>query len=379
VAPLALLTVTVVENGGAYAVTATTSGNWNLWTPLPAGRAALAAATGSNGLIYTIGGTTGATDQATPLTTVTAFNPFTLTYTAKANLPTARYKLAVAASASGLIYAVGGYDSSGVSLLGAAEVYSVANNSWTALPNMPTRRANLAAAFGGNGKLYAIGGTSISGPAVGIVEVYDPGANVWTGAAALGTPRDALVVATSKNGMIYAIGGLDSSGAASAAVEVYSPAADTWAPMAPMPAARSRAAAVTGPDGLIYVLGGVDSGSKPVSTVFVYNPQTNTWATMSSGDPSGPRSGHGGPPVQFPGGRPIRDGTMILRFRHWIPYWPSTECGFCRSTDRNGNMPLIFALGHFALYGAPRAAWRGPVKAAGAQLVVLGRFFSSCL
>jgi N-acetylneuraminic acid mutarotase len=75
---------------------------------------------------------------------------------------------------NGLIYAIGGADSS---FLNTVEVYNPASNSWSTAAPMPTARYDLAAADI-NGLVYAIGGYNNS--SLNAVEQYSPPVTVYT-------------------------------------------------------------------------------------------------------------------------------------------------------------------------------------------------------
>ena len=101
-------------------------------------------------------------------------------------MPTARMKLAVAASGTKL-FAVGGW---GGTSLGTLEIYESATDSWSAAAPMPTARGSLAAAIVGN-TLFALGGSD--GPPdynpLDVVEAYDIEGGSWSAAEPMGTPR----------------------------------------------------------------------------------------------------------------------------------------------------------------------------------------------
>src|SRR5437867_2799245 len=78
-----------------------------------------------------------------------------LSWTAKADMPTARHVFA-SGVLNGNIYAAGGYN--GVALA-TVEAYDPATDAWTTKTLMPTARYGLAAGVVA-GKLYAIGGQS---------------------------------------------------------------------------------------------------------------------------------------------------------------------------------------------------------------------------
>ena len=82
------------------------------------------------------------------------YDPVTDTWSTKANMPTGRHGLA-AVPIFGLLYAVGGQNSQGLSK--KLEVYDPVTDDWSTLDDMSTARRWLAAAAI-DGKIYAAGG-----------------------------------------------------------------------------------------------------------------------------------------------------------------------------------------------------------------------------
>jgi N-acetylneuraminic acid mutarotase len=183
-----------------------------------------------------------------------------------------------AAALGGKIYAMGGDTSTVQPALATNQLaaFDPGTQMWTTLAPMLVKRTLLGAATAG-GLLYAIGGSD-NNTAFASMERYDPGANVWTMGASMSVPRQGLVAGT-VNGLIYAAGGAGTGMAPVATLEAYNPASDTWTPRAPMPTPRSF---VTGGvvDGILYVVGG-SNGTLPVPTVEAYDPATNTWTTRA--------------------------------------------------------------------------------------------------
>ncbi len=99
-------------------------------------------------------------DPSFPVNTVEAYDPVTNTWSTKAPLPTARNNHA-AEVVNGILYVIGGYDSSGL-LLSTVESYDPVTNTWAPKTSMPTARAYFRAANGG-GTIYAIGGEGVTG------------------------------------------------------------------------------------------------------------------------------------------------------------------------------------------------------------------------
>jgi Putative Ig domain/Galactose oxidase, central domain/Bacterial Ig-like domain/Kelch motif len=244
---------------------------WGQVSGLPIGRTALAATTGTNGLIYAIGGLDGST--LTISSEVDAFNPMTNAWMVVASLPTPRYGLAAATGADGTIYAIGGYANGGV-WSNEVDAYNPTTNTWTVEASLPIARFGLAA-VSLNGLIYAIGGSDFSGA----VDAYNPATNTWTVEASLPDPRNDLAAVAGSDGMIYAIGGQDQSGL-TGEVDVYNPTSNTWTTIASLPAARSGLAAAVDSNGTIYAMGGY-IGSGFSSEVDAYNAGTG-WTVVGS-------------------------------------------------------------------------------------------------
>jgi N-acetylneuraminic acid mutarotase len=193
--------------------------SWTTRASMPTARDSLAAAFGADGNLYVFGGETGGQGTGPYLSTVEAYNPASNTWSTRASMPTARDFLAAAPGSDGLIYVVGGFNGSDLSTV---EAYNPATNSWTTKASMPTARGGLAATTASDGQLYAVGGFQGSGFA-GTLEAYDPATNTWTTKASMPTPREELVLAAASDGRLYAYGGAN-GGSFLATNEAYLPA-----------------------------------------------------------------------------------------------------------------------------------------------------------
>jgi N-acetylneuraminic acid mutarotase len=221
---------------------------WSKGKPMPDGRYALAAVTGTDGRIYTIGGAMecfggsgfdrtidriGREAQPTQhlmqvpgppaqtpsgncegMQTVRAFDPRTNTWTTLAPLHVGRILPAAAVGSDGRIYVFGG-DSSPAS---SFEVYDPTQNRWTEPQRLPHKRINgFAAATAGDGRIEIIGGCKVthltqSGFSFycgdpNPVDAYDPRTNTWTKLGLTLNARQALAAATGPDGQVYAVGG----------------------------------------------------------------------------------------------------------------------------------------------------------------------------
>lgn len=157
-----------------------------------------------------------------------------------------------------------------------------ASSDWKILDDMPTARYGFGLVEH-NGLLYAIGGYNASG--VKSVEVYDPETNMWQTRASMPTGRGFLVVAKANN-KIYAIGGITGGDLNNITYlysnEEYDPITNQWSTKAPFPLNVPPFNNVFGNqfitgatiDNKIYIAGGNAGPSIPT---FMYDPITDTW------------------------------------------------------------------------------------------------------
>lgn len=257
------------------------------WRPrafIPTGRYFLGAAAGTNGQIYAIGGQSTTAAQITYLATNEAFDPVTNTWRARANLPTARGALAVAAAPNGKIYALGGQTTTDYT--NVVEEYDPTTDRWATKSPLSQIRTAPAAVAAGNGTIYLAGGGAHHSSGLADLDEYDPATDTWRSRSPMPTGRQYLALAAATNGKLYAIGGLVFSPPSVTPVQIrpvnnveeYDPATDAWTVKAPLPAARWSIGAVGAHNGKIYVVGGQTRSS----TVYDYDPATDTWATAPS-------------------------------------------------------------------------------------------------
>jgi N-acetylneuraminic acid mutarotase len=312
------------------------------------GRAYFGAATGADGRVYVVGGSS-APCGAKYLDLTQAYNPQTNAWADLAAMPTPRELLAVTAGSDGRIYAIGGQSATSETL-NTVEAYTPATNSWATLAPMPTRRHSLAAVTGPGGLIYAFGGYISAGQSVSTVEVYDPQANSWTTVAPMPTARDSLAGAVSR-GRIFALGGLYAAAAGDGtAVEAYTPASNTWQAVAPMAHARGKFAAATGHDGKIYAISEDPFYTTPTSTqgsVEVYDPIANSWSDTT--------------PLASPrwalAAATLSDGRILAIGGETSDYYCAQPSTVVEGYDPNANSWSPLA----SLPGTPQAATPGPV------------------
>jgi N-acetylneuraminic acid mutarotase len=179
------------------------SDSWTEAAPLPTPRTGLAAATGADGRIYALGGGTNGTNGHGVLPTVEVYAPATNSWSAGPDLPTPREDLAAAVGSDGRIYTIGG--STGSDPLKNVESLAQGSSSWDKAAGLRNPSFVLAALTGADGRIYAIGGSDGT-VARGSFDVYTPSTNEWKPLPPLQSGRSGLA-AVGINGAIYVIGG----------------------------------------------------------------------------------------------------------------------------------------------------------------------------
>lgn len=200
--------------------------------------------------------------------TVAAFDTpsgtVTSRWSGKAQMPTARARLAVV-SFEGKVYAIGGDTDEGVS--GVVEAYDPLTDMWSRLASKPQPVRNVGAAVLG-GRIYVPGGYDAMDQAITAVEVYDPSTDAWSQVVPLPTALFAYALAVVQ-GKMYVFGGSDGMRYFDT-VWIYDPAQDAWMAGAPMNEPRGFCAAAVLHD-RVYVLGGYD-GEDESALCEVYDP-----------------------------------------------------------------------------------------------------------
>ena len=182
---------------GAFALR---GGTWQPIAPLPAPRAAGGAAV-VNGKIYVAGGVL---EDGSNATTTLIYDPRRDAWSETRGLRLPRQHLGVAATA-GSVFAVGGRLDLLDSNTWEAERLSPPARRWTSLSPMPTARGGLGLAATAGGLLVAVGGEG-PGSTFEEVEAYSIARERWFSLPDLPTPRHGLGVVAIGD-VVYAIAG----------------------------------------------------------------------------------------------------------------------------------------------------------------------------
>lgn len=192
---------------------------------------------------------------------------------AQRNLRTTNPRFHARRSTMGLLYAVGGKESS-ESITRSVEVYNMLENEWKETTGMIVRRQQLGVGVL-EGKVYAVGGSDGS-LRLSSVECFDPSTNFWSFVAPMGTCRSGVGVGV-LGGAMYAAGGYDGRSCLNT-VERYDPDKNLWTTIASMSTRRSFPGVAVF-EGKLYVFGGND-GTSFLNVVECYDPHINRWSTM---------------------------------------------------------------------------------------------------
>jgi N-acetylneuraminic acid mutarotase len=254
---------------------AQTGGTWQTLAPMPTARQELATAA-LNGKIYAIGGYN---SSGMPTNIVEVYDPATNTWTSAHPIPRALHHNC-AAVAAGKLYSFGGPSTQ-------TFVYDELNDSWSEVASMLFFQTLSPAVGVFNDKIYVAGGSSTGIGGEGnskqnLVEVYDPVANTWTALEPMRIGRNHCGGAFI-DGKFYVVGGRRVTRALDAN-EVYDPQTNTWSDQAPLPTPRAGIG-VAAVNGELFVFGGEtlfpSGGGEVHGEVEVFNPATNTWRSLS--------------------------------------------------------------------------------------------------
>jgi N-acetylneuraminic acid mutarotase len=246
------------------------------------------AARGGDGRIYFGGGVAAYVGGSYGQPDMWVYDPVSDSYASIAPMNVGRYLASAATGLDGKVYVVGG-TSDFIPDFKGAEVYDPSTNTWTTLAPMMTRHSGGAAATGLDGKIYVFGNYAYPAPTTSVTDVYDPQSNVWTTKAGMPAVLSNIAAVASPDGRIYVFGGDNATTfERSAAVYAYETATDSWTTVASMSVGRSGVAGAGTVDGRIFAIGGGDgitglplsSAEVLQTTVAVIPPSAPTLAAM---------------------------------------------------------------------------------------------------
>src|SRR3989442_15096798 len=166
-----------------------------------------------------------------------------------------RYGHTATLMANADVLVTGGIDLQTLTILGSAEVYHPASDSWSAAAPLAAARYGHAATLLGNGDVLVMGGRNALFPSpsdLASAELYDPVTGAWSDAGSLSAAREqspATLLATG-NGLVA--GGRNPSGPLPAA-DLY--ARPGWSPAGSMSVGRENATATLLRSGDVLVAG----------------------------------------------------------------------------------------------------------------------------
>ena len=221
------------------------------------------------------------------------YDPATETWSPAGNLTTPRYGHTATLLASGKVLVVGGYGNGGT--LTSVEIYDPVNNvwsSWGQVPWMSLARDFHSATLLSNGELLIAGGWGYD-PGTGregalpYASTYVPSTNSWMFAGTLRERRTAHDAVRMDSGEVLVVGGANGSTLASS--ELYDPASRSWRSTAPMAIARSAPRIVKLGSGKVLATGGNGMGAA-VAGCEVFDPAKGEWS--AGGSLSQPHTDH---------------------------------------------------------------------------------------
>jgi N-acetylneuraminic acid mutarotase len=130
---------------------------------------------GQDGRIFVVGGCCQQGVQP-PAGVAEVYDPPRNVWRIIAPIPAGRSPMAAAAGSDGRIYAIGGTLPCcfGPPTLNMVDVYDPGTDRWETVAPVPTARQDLAAVIGSDGRIYAIGGRSVAEENFNTVEAYTP-------------------------------------------------------------------------------------------------------------------------------------------------------------------------------------------------------------
>jgi N-acetylneuraminic acid mutarotase len=319
---------------------------WTTKTSMPQAARGAVVAKGLDGIIYVVSGAAGY------LTTVQAYNTTSDTWSTKTSIPSGVWMAGAAAGNDGKIYVIGGEPSTYPSpiAINRTQIYDPSTDTWANGTDMPTARSELGVIKGSDGLIYAMGG--YNGSVLSLVEAYDPSTDVWTEKTPMPSPKLEFALVLGPDEKIYVIGGgtnyFNNAGTFFDTVEIYDPQTDTWTipgwSESSMPTARKEFGAASGSNGRIYAIGGANgayiSTNEEASIVIPENIPPTAYIDSVTPNPT-----TRGQIISFVGHGADSDGSVAAyKWRSSIDGTINASATFSKSTLTSGTHTVYFSV-----------------------------------
>ncbi|MET0401511.1 MAG: kelch repeat-containing protein, partial [Cystobacter sp.] len=162
-----------------------------------------------------------------------------------------------------------------------AELYAPALDKWRAAGLLHKLRYHHSATLLSDGRVLVVGGsvTEYGGgkDLLGSAELYDPASDTWTLTGELGTARKHHSATLLPGGRVLIVGGLDGTDGALTSAEVFDPATRAFSSVRASQVAHGAHTATALANGRVLIVGGGASESPLATRAEVYDAPTNTW------------------------------------------------------------------------------------------------------
>jgi hypothetical protein len=173
-------------------------------------------------------------------------------------------------SIDGRVYAIGGFDGTG--LLSSVEAYDPRMKNWAEVAPLKTARSSASAGSVG-GKIFVVGGSC--GQRLNTVEVYEPKMNKWNVLSSPMTEARSAGACAALLNRVYAIGGTDNDQQIHSSVEMFDEG--LWTYRSACQSARMDLSACTVAESSILAGGGQSVGGAVLNQTEFFFPELNQW------------------------------------------------------------------------------------------------------
>jgi N-acetylneuraminic acid mutarotase len=202
--------------------------------------------------------------------------------------------------------------------------FNTLDDSWTPVAALPGSSRQYALAVSANGTGYVLGGTTGEG-ATDEVWSYDPSLNIWQ----LETPLPTAVLAATGNvclGQVHVIGGIATDGTVAEVHQIFDPNTSIWTAAPAPPVSVHRAASfVVG--STLHVVGGATGSFEELDQHLAYDAASGQWSARAA-LPEGRYASDGanvhGSGVHIGGvdaGPPMTVHADVWRYHPWADSW----------------------------------------------------------